>query len=201
MISSDAALFPAVPGKLGRSLADKLRAMGVTLILGTRAETLASLTEPHAGSLTLGGVEHSFDLIFPAIGSRANSQLLESLPGVQKSTAQRIRTDPWMRPSSLPNVLAAGDVGDAGDAMTIVAASRQLPWLERTLKALVQGKALEQMKPYKPWGAKAPILVPLGPERGNSFLVAFTAGDWVTRKMKGEDLFLTKYGKLMGRKG
>ena len=61
------------------------------------------------------------------------------------------------------------------------------------------GKTLEEVKPYKPWGPKAPILVPLGPKRGSSFLGLFTAGDWVTRKMKGEDLFLTRYNKLLNQ--
>ena len=83
--------------------------------------------------------------------------------------------------------------------MTIVATSRQLPWLKATLKGLISGKPLEQMKPYKPWGPKAPILVPLGPKRGNSFLGLFTAGDLLTRKMKGENLFVRKYSKLLNR--
>ncbi|MEO0766748.1 MAG: N-acyl homoserine lactone synthase, partial [Pseudomonadota bacterium] len=52
--------------------------------------------------------------------------------------------------------------------------------------------------PYKPWG-KAPILVPLGPNRGSSFLMIATLGDWVTRRMKGRDLFITKYRKLLGQ--
>lgn len=202
LISSDNTLFPTMPSKLGRSLAAKLRKAGVTLILGLRAENLESMTEPYAGSLALAdGSQHDFDLIFPAIGSRANSELLEALAGVEKSSANRIKVDQWMRPSALPNVFAAGDVADAGDAMTIVAISRQLPWLKTALASLAQGKTLEDIKPYKPWGSKAPILVPLGPELGNSFLGFFTAGNFLTSKMKGGDLFLTKYNKLLGRKG
>lgn len=202
LISSDAALFGAMPSKLGRSLATKLRKAGVTLILGQRAENLKSLTEPYAGSLQLAdGSQHEFDLIFPVIGSRANSALLEALAGAEKSTANRIKVDPWMRPSALPNVFAAGDVADAGDAMTIVAISRQLPWLKAALADLAQGKTIEDLKPYKPWGSKAPILVPLGPKLGSSFLGFFTAGNFLTSKMKGEDLFLSKYNKLLGRKG
>ena len=200
LISSDEALFPTMPSKLGTSLATKLRKAGVTLILGQRAENLKSLTEPYAGTLQLAdGSQRDFDLIFPVIGSRANSEVLETLAGVQKTTANRIKVDPWMRPSSLPNVFAAGDVADVGDAMTIVATSRQLPWLKATLSGLAAGKAIEDMKPYKPWGSKAPILVPLGPKQGNSFLVFFTAGDFLTRKMKGADLFLKKYAKLLNR--
>ena len=194
LISGDEALFGAMPSKLGTSLAAKLRKAGVALILGQRAENLESMTEPYAGSLQLAdGSQHDFDLIFPVIGSRANSEVLETLAGVQKTTANRIKVDPWMRPSSLPNVFAAGD------AMTIVATSRQLPWLKATLSGLAEGKEIEDIKAYKPWGSKAPILVPLGPKQGNSFLVFFTAGDFLTRKMKGADLFLKKYAKLLNR--
>ncbi|WP_341212947.1 FAD-dependent oxidoreductase [uncultured Limimaricola sp.] len=200
LISDTARLFPTMPEKLGTALAKKLRDAGVTLILGKRAENLQSMTEPYAGRLTLSdGSEQDFDLIFPALGSRASSELIDGLPGAQKSTANRIKVDPWLRPSSLPNVFAAGDLADAGDGMTIVATSRQMPWLKTMLKGLLAGKSPEEMKPYKPWGPKAPILVPLGPKRGNSFLGLFTAGDLMTRKMKGEDLFVKKYNKLLNR--
>ncbi len=200
LISDADRLFPTMPEKLGAGLAKKLRAAGVTLILGKRAQNLQSMTEPHTGRLTLSdGSEQEFDLIFPALGSRASSELLKALPDTRKSTANRVKVDKWLRPSALPNVFAAGDVADAGDGMTIVATSRQLPWLKTTLKGLMAGKPIQEMKPYKPWGPKAPILVPLGPKRGNSFLGLFTAGDLLTRKMKGEDLFVTKYNKLLNR--
>lgn len=200
LISDTDRLFPTMTDKLGDGLAKKLRDAGVKLNLGKRAENLKSITEPYAGGLKLSdGSEHEFDLIFPVLGSRASSELLENLPGTTKSTANRIKVDQWMRPSSLRNVFAAGDVADAGDGMTIVAVSRQLPWLKATLKDLIAGKKLEDTKPYKPWGPKAPILVPLGPKRGNSFLGLFTVGDFLTRKIKGEDLFFTKYNELLNR--
>ena len=200
LISAHDRLFPNLPEKFGNALAAKLQEAGVTLIFGQRAETLQSLTEPYIGSLKLSdGSEHDFDLIFPVLGSRARSELIEGLPGAQKTTANRVKVDRWLRPSSLPNVFAAGDVADTGDAMTIVATSRQLPWLKAMLKGLMAGKPLDQMKPYKPWGPRAPILIPLGPKRGNSFLVLFSTGDFLTRKMKGEDLFLKKYHKLLNQ--
>lgn len=200
LISSEPSLFPKIAKKLGRSILAKLRTAGVEVVLGARATNLESVTTPYSGALTLSdGREIHADLIFPVLGSRAVSGVLQGLPGAKKGSADRITTDQWMRPSSLPNIFAAGDVAEMGDAMTIVAISRgQLPWLEKTLKALLQGKRLEDQKPYKPMG-KAPFLVPLGPERGNSFLVLFTAGDFLTRKMKGEDLFVAKYRKELGQ--
>ncbi|PVA06507.1 hypothetical protein DC363_08165 [Thalassorhabdomicrobium marinisediminis] len=110
LISDTDRLFPNMLEKLGDALASKLRDAGVTLVFGHRAENLQSLNEPYAGSLKLSdGSEHDLDLIIPVLGSRASSESLEDLPGVQKSTANRVKVDPWLRPSSLPNVFAAGD--------------------------------------------------------------------------------------------
>ncbi|MGQ7848042.1 NAD(P)/FAD-dependent oxidoreductase [Granulosicoccus sp. 3-233] len=201
LISAQPRLFPDKPLAFGDALTKKLERAGVRLVLGHRAQNLQSLTEPFAGSLRLqDDSEHEFDLIFPVIGARANGELLQALPGTETSSAGRIKVDAWLRPStSFPNVFAAGDVADAGDAMTIVATSRQLPWLKNTLLGLGKGKSIERMKPYAPWGSKAPIIVPLGPDRGNSFLGFMTVGNLITRKLKGENLFVRKYRALFGQ--
>lgn len=200
LISNEQSLFPQQPAKLGQMLLKRLTSAGVEVVLGTRAENLEKLTEPYAGTLKLSsGREIAADLIFPAIGSRAVSTLLEDLPGAEKTTANRFKVDAWMRPSEHPNVFAAGDVADCGDAMTIVAISRQLPWLKKTFEELINGKSLEELKPYTPWDEKAALLVPLGPKKGASFLGLFTTGDFLTRLIKGKDLFLTKYNKALGR--
>ncbi len=199
LISGPAHLFPDQPAKLGQNLAAKLKAAGVTLVLGTRAENLDNLTEPYSGTLTLSdGQTLSADLIFPVIGSRANSDLFDTLPNVGRTTANRVVTDGYMRPSSLPNVFATGDVADNGDAMTIVATMRQVPWLTKTLIALISSKTVDDLKPYTKWN-KPPILVPLGPNKGNSYLSLFTVGDLLTRQLKGKDLFIKKNQKAFGR--
>lgn len=199
LVSSEPSLFPNVPSKFGTALQGKLNHAGVTTIFGARAENLESMTEPYAGALQLSnGDSIAADLIFPTIGSRAKSTILETLPGITKGAANRVKTDPWLRPSDLPNVFAAGDVAETGDAMTIVAVSRQTPWLGKMLTSLINGKKVEDMTKYKPW-SKAPFLVPLGPQKGNSYLVMFTAGDFLTRLMKGKDLFVSKYRKMLNQ--
>ena len=198
LISADAKLFPDFPAKLGSGLAAKLKDMGVDVVLGQRVTDLQSTTAPYAGQVTLGdGRTIAADLVIPANGSKPQVALFDGLPGVTKAPDGRVKVDGYLRPSSLPNVFAAGDAVDAGDAMTIVAASRQQPWLAKTLKALAGGKSLDSLKPYAPWGAP-PILVPLGPQRGNSFLMIATFGDWVTKTTKGKDLFISKYRKILG---
>lgn len=198
LVSADASLFTGFAPRLGDSLKAKLEAMGVELLLGRRAVDLNSTTEPYAGTVTLDdGRAITADLVIPAIGSKPQTVLFDTLPDVAKAADGRVKVDEFLRPSSLPNVFAAGDAIDVGDRMTIVAASRQQPWLTKLLKALSAGKTMESQKAYSPW-KKAPMLVPLGPGRGNSFLIIATFGDWVTRNLKGKGLFIAKYRKLLG---
>ncbi|TCL00393.1 NADH dehydrogenase FAD-containing subunit [Shimia isoporae] len=197
LISSDDTLFPMYPAKLGANLERKLKKLGVTVVLGQRVQDLQRLDQPYEGSVTLAdGSEIAGDMIFPVIGSRPQATLIKSLPGVQEGTLGRVRTDGWLRPSDYANVFVAGDIADVGDGMTIVATARQNPWLVKTLKALVAGETVEKLKPYSPW-KKAPILVPLGPIVGNSWLFT-TVGDRITRMMKGKELFIPKYRKAFG---
>ena len=77
--------------------------------------------------------------------------------------------DGWLRPAGARNLFALGDVAASGDLMTIVAVSRQAPWLGKTIKALVAGTEMESLPRYAPWPTP-PILVPLGPKRGASVL-------------------------------
>lgn len=198
LISSDKQLFPAYNVKFGRALLTKLKAKGVIVILGQRVENLQQTNAPYAGTVTLtNGTEIEADLVFPVVGSKARSELISGLPGVKAGTLGRVKTDSWMRPSDYPNLFIAGDIADVGDGMTIVATARQNPWMVKTLKAIIAGKAIEGLKPYTPW-KKAPILVPLGSKTGNSWIF-MTLGNLVTSAMKGKELFIPKYRKAFKR--
>lgn len=200
LISSDSSLFAKMPAKFGAAITSKLKQEGVDIKFGVKVNDLKSLTEPYSGSLSLSdGSTLTADLIIPAIGSRALSGLVDGLPNVNKENNGRVIVDKYLRPSSFTNIFAAGDVASNGDAMTIVAIGRQIPWLIKMFKALAAGKNVEQLKPYTPW-KKAPLLLPLGPNQGNSYLVIGTFGNWVTGKLKGKDLFISKYRKLLGLK-
>jgi NADH dehydrogenase FAD-containing subunit len=198
LISSDDTLFPMYPRRMGARLKSKLEKLGVTIILGQRVQDLQRLDHPYKGAVTLtDGRKIEADLIFPVIGSRAQSELLQNLPGVTSGSSGRYKADKWLRPSEYPNVFFAGDIAEIGDGMTIVATARQNPWLIKTLKNVIKGATVESQKPYSPW-KKAPILVPLGPLIGNSWIFT-TLGDWVTRQIKGKDLFIPKYRKAFGQ--
>ncbi len=200
LISKATKLMPDLPERFGKSLLKKLQKLGVEIILGERAEDLKQTDSPYAGPLTLSnGQIIEADIIFPVIGARANSSLLTGLPNIEIGRSNRVKVDPWLRPSTdLPNVFAAGDVAETGDLMTIVGIVRQIPWLKKMLSNAIKGKPITKTTPYAPW-KNAPIIVPLGPEKGGSYLF-MSLGNRITSIMKGKDLFLSKRNKIMGYK-
>lgn len=203
LISASPGLMPGFPPGLGARLQSRLAAAGVALIHG-RAD-LAQEDQAMAGPLRLqDGQALEADLVLPATGSWGCGDLLAALPGMQMTARGRVRTDPWLRPGGHPWLFAGGDVADAGDAMTIVATMRQIPFLIRALRVAARGGDVGGLRPYRPW-ARPPILLPLGPRRGASFLPLpglpgplGVVGDLLTRQLKGADLFIPKYRRSLG---
>jgi NADH dehydrogenase FAD-containing subunit len=202
LISGGAKLFPDFTASLGRRLEAELAALGVRLHLATTAEGLAGIDLPISGPLAIAGADAiDADLVFPALGARVDNALLKTLAGTTFDRLGRVMVDPWLRPAGESHVFALGDVAATGDLMTIVAISRQAPWLARTLKAILAGKSTQVLPAYKPWRAP-PILVPLGPGRGASVLPltksGLTVGGFLTSAIKGKSLFVPRYRREFG---
>jgi NADH dehydrogenase FAD-containing subunit len=144
----------------------------------------------------------SADLIISATGARPANALAATITGSQTDANGRIIVDPWLRVAGRSNLFALGDVAATADLMTIVAISRQAPWLAKAIKAMIAGKAVTSVKPYTPWQTP-PILVPLGPGGGASVLPLLPGGTVVwaglTALIKGKSLFIPRYHKEFGR--
>jgi apoptosis-inducing factor 2 len=198
LLASSPSLLPGYSDQLSAALAEQLKAQGVQLRLGARVEGLETADRPFAGALTTAGHAIEAELIFPAIGARP---LAPPITGASLAVSGRIKVDPWLRPAGAPSVFALGDAAETGDFMTIVAITRQAPWLVKTLKAIMAGRAVETLPPYAPWAAPA-ILVPLGPKAGASVLPVtrrgLTVGRRTTATLKGRDLFIPRYRKEFG---
>jgi NADH dehydrogenase FAD-containing subunit len=201
LIAANPTLFPEFNPKLGQRLARDLQRMNVSLHLGLEAEGF----DPHetrGGTVRLSdGSAVEADLIIPALGARPVAKLGSALVNVALDKFGRLGVDPWLRVGSSKAVFALGDVASCGDLMTIVAISRQAPWLAKTIKAILNGKAVEQLPAYAPWNSP-PILIPLGPKLGASVLPVtkrgLLVGDTLTSLIKGKNLFLPRYQKEFG---
>jgi NADH dehydrogenase FAD-containing subunit len=202
LVSGTPSLFPNQPAGLGRRLIAQLTRMGVTVHLAATAEGLRGADGPRPGPLQLSsGISVEADIVFPAMGVTPVTSLLGALPGISFDAAGRVVVDPWLRPASRPNLYALGDVAATGDPMTIVSISAQVPWLTRTIVALLDGKQASELPQYVP-GSPRLFLVPLGPRRGASVLPVTgrprVVGSFLTRVAKGKDLLISRYRKELG---
>ena len=143
LVSSAPKLFPTYPEGLGRRLQAQLTGMGVTVVKGT-VKSLESTTAPFTGRLELDtGKAIEADIVFPAIGSKADGNLTRKIMGADFDNLGRMKVDAWLRPAGLANVFVTGDAVSAGDYMSIVAILRQQPWLKKTIRAVLAGKKIE----------------------------------------------------------
>ncbi|MGA0839425.1 MAG: NAD(P)/FAD-dependent oxidoreductase [Pseudomonadales bacterium] len=203
LINAAQTLFPGYGPSLGRKLASQLQSLGVRVLSGALVRDPVSMSEPYAGTLELSnGSTLDADLVFPVMGSTPLSNLLQALPDVRIDASGRALVDGWLRPSSAhPSLFALGDAASTGDAMTVVAVMRQAPWLQKTVKAVLDGTGVEDLPRYAPWPL-APILLPLGPKHGASALPVtsggLAVGALVTSMIKGKTLFIPRYRKEFG---
>lgn len=203
LIASSPSVLPGYSARLSAALAAQLEARGVVLRLGVRVEGLETAGRPFAGALTVAGHTLEADLVFPAIGARPVAPPIATggFASPRFAASGRLEVDPWLRPADMYGVFALGDAAETGDFMTIVAITRQAPWLVKTLKAMMDGRAVESLAPYAPWPAPA-ILVPLGPKDGASLLPVtrrgLTVGRRTTATLKGRDLFIPRYRREFG---
>ena len=200
LVSDQPRLFPMYPVGLHSKLLKRLSVIKVALHLGQKASRLARTDMPHVGEITLADGTRLAGLIIPAIGARIADSPAHDLPNIDRKPNGQLGVDRWLRPSSLPNVFAIGDLAATGEGMTVVATTRQTPWLATTVRKMAGGKDIETLPTYSPWRT-APILLPLGPEKGASVLPiggGVVVGDSLTSAIKGKDLFIPRYRKEFG---
>ena len=201
LIADSTSLMPDYPTRFGERLANQLRDKGVSLHLGLRARNLEFLDRAYVGSLVVGDGIYGPRLVVPAIGAKPRTDLFHDMPGATFDSSGRVEVDAWLRPASAQRLFAFGDAAATGDPMTIVAITRQAPWLTKTLKAFLAGDRVEAQPIYKPWRTRG-ILVPLGPRDGASMLPVLRdgvmVGDCPTAMIKGRKLFIPRYRKDFG---
>lgn len=198
LLAASEDLVPGISSKLSRALMPQLAALGIQIRLGTPVEGLRQTDRPFQGELRVGGEDISADLVIPALGAKP---VLPPVTNGRAGPSGRLSVDGWLRPAGYEHVFSLGDAADTGEPMTIVAIRRQVAWLLRTLKAVLAGKPVERLAPYRP-ATKPFLLVPVGPDSGSSIFPltreGYLAGPWITRKIKGQDLFIHSTRKELG---
>lgn len=129
-----------LPEHFARRVERRMRGMGVDFRPGMRVDAI----EP--GPLVISGTaRQQFDLVLWATGPAPLPWLRSS--GLALDEAGFVRVDRALRSTSHPYVLAVGDCAALGEAKSGVHAVRQGMLLERNLRHIAAGTALEAYEP------------------------------------------------------
>ena len=195
--------------ELGGKLLEKLEQKGVRVIFeeavwpedgsdpdttfvtdkGTTIE--ANLLRPHP----LSGV-----MAFACFGARPNSDYLRESGLVELNEEGRVKLDHYLRVEGRDRIFAVGDLTDVNEPKTAYLAQKHAEVVAKNISASQRGQK-GKMKSYEPTPAGPPMLVPLGPDDGVSQLPVaggLVLGKRTTRRIKGRDLLLERYRKMLG---
>jgi len=136
------------------------------------------------------------DVVFLATGGTPRGEIIQTLsPALYNPKTHSIKVKPTLQVADdqYPNIFAAGDVADNGDAKQAYKVGLHVPVIAKNIKSLIQGQTPSAV--YKPTNGAEMIVLPMGKMGGISYLSFFggmTLGDWFTKFVKGKTLFVSK---------
>jgi apoptosis-inducing factor 2 len=164
--------------KLGRRAHDLLESLDVTVRLGQHFDA----------------AEHPDSLILWAVGNKPNTGWFGKAHGDKLTDRGLIRVDRQLRVDGWDAIFAIGDATDADLKKLVMPAVAQAKVAARNVRALLARKKADAVY-QSPRGEM--LIVPIGPDDGVSVLAGMIVGRGVTRRLKGADLFATKYRKAL----
>jgi NADH dehydrogenase FAD-containing subunit len=113
--------------------------------------------------------------------------------------AGRVRVDRYLRAQGHDNVFAIGDITDVEEPKTAYLAQKHAEVVAKNIRATFGGRK-SSLKPYQP-NPNPPMVVPVGPDDGVTQFPAaggLVVGRRATKLLKGRDLMVERYRKILG---
>ncbi|MBN2048034.1 MAG: FAD-dependent oxidoreductase, partial [Anaerolineaceae bacterium] len=156
------------------------------------------LLEPQTYETELGQT-FTADMAFLCVGARPNTEFLRK--GFADHLDQRgyLRVNEFLQMEGNPRIFAAGDMIASEESKMIYLGQRQAKHAAENVLRMIRGEVLLTHQPL----SKEMILVSMGEEKGASQLPignGLVFGSWVTGILKGKDLFIQRYQKMLGQK-
>ena len=109
LVESRPTLLPFIDGQMSQLLLERMRALGLKVLLGVSVEKVDVLARSVRLKLS-DGEEFETELVLVAAGRQANTESLKlEKAGIKPGKRGAIEVDPWYR-TSVDNIFAAGDV-------------------------------------------------------------------------------------------
>ena len=204
LIHGEPKLLDNAPSRFGAWAADTLRHMGVEVHLNDLVIDPKLAEQPTDGKVrTRGGLSLDADVVVWAAGTRPNTAFIaQSWPALVETNGL-VKTDTYLRLQGHPHIFVAGDITNLPEGRLVITASFHVPSIVANLTLLATAGVSAKLKPYSPKlpgkGLGKLMVVTLGRRDGLSSLPfgQFRAS-FIARKMKAENMFVSKYRKAVG---
>ncbi|MEN8656491.1 FAD-dependent oxidoreductase [Marivita sp.] len=173
-----------------------LEARGVSFIKGEKVTVPAYGEEPVGGTATTDmGRELPFDMIFWAVGSRANTAFMD--PAFLNERGQ-IKVDDHLQVKGMSGVYALGDVTDVKEVKKAIYVGNQVPVVAKNIIRHVKNRSPRAV--YKPKTVDEMMFVTLGRSGGVGHMpgLGMMKANWLIRMFKAKDMLTSMMRKATG---
>ncbi|RDX48829.1 FAD/NAD(P)-binding domain-containing protein [Lentinus brumalis] len=196
--SQDLLLNSVYPDKYRKDIERRVRIRNIDVILG---DAIENPVEGVTGVTTKNGKSiPDADLVIQAFGSKPNTEFVKSLGDGVVNEHGFVKVNEFLEVPGHPGVFAVGDIIDWKEQKQAAKANTHIKVVAANVLSFLQGKPLKQK--YK--GSAEMILIPLGKSGGAGYLSilwGIILGDWLSRTMKGKDLFVSMARTQRGLQG
>jgi len=136
--------------------------------------------------------QEGFDCVLMATGLSKNTEIY---PAAWKDDKGSLKVDEFLQVKGAPGVFAGGDITDVMEEKQFVTSSLHSPVIVKNVNAVVAGKSPSKKYKGAPGPMKGLFVVPIGRDDGVLIQSCIVMGGWVVKKLKGGDLFSSRFFK------
>ncbi|EDO42769.1 predicted protein [Nematostella vectensis] len=178
---------------------NRLKYLGVETVLGERVSNMDEIRQKGFTDVTVvtdKGNRLKADLALECTGLRVNNGAYKNGLGDKMDERGRLKVDEFLQVEGTPDVYAIGDCNNTPEVKLGMLANFHAAHVGDNLKKKHEGQAL---KPYK-INNSGFFILSCGRSGGAAQVFGgWVFGDWLARKMKGENVFTPTQWKTMGQ--
>ncbi|KAF8510928.1 hypothetical protein BU17DRAFT_55017 [Hysterangium stoloniferum] len=184
------------PDKFRIDMENRLIQKQIMLVLDDSVKEIPS--ENVSRIVTVNGVRVDADLVVPTRGGRPNTAFISSSLGSEVVTSDgHVRVENTLQVKGYPGIFAAGDILDWKEVKQVGKYPYHVTTISSNIASYLGGKPVAT--PYKQLFEG--ILITVGANGGGTYmdlLWGLCFGNWVTRMLKSNNLFIDKTRQSLG---
>lgn len=199
--SRDTLCDPALSAKFHKNLLDAVKKKGINVVLGERVNLdeidfksgIGWVSGPLKVTTNNPETNIDADLLLKCIGLSLNSGAYQSSLSDKMDEKKQLKVNEYFQVEDFENIFAIGDCCNSKEIKEAFIAGLHAANVSANIRNLLDCKVLKKYKAGNP-----AMLVPIGRNGGvGEILNGMVIGDFATKKIKSQDLFISRQWKSM----